>query len=202
MADNLDADLFSDDNDEVVVTSDRLHDWVFDQVVFAGLPAIPAEERAPINWNCPDPLYTTKAIRYIGRQYELSFSHAIQHTISHGFAILEHKHASILDLVNNLDDTAITNDSTGYITNLVYKPVLGKNVRRLVTITDHETAERMGNFAATVGTSRSHLAGVCVLTSFCTGMLIPKPTIERFQQHIDVFERGLKIYEMIATNLI
>jgi hypothetical protein len=190
------------DNDEIVGVSDHLHDWTLDQVMVLGLPALPTEERKPINWNCPEPLHTTKAIRQISRQYEVSFSVVVQNALAHGFPMFQHKHQNVISLISNLDDAAITSDSEDYVNHLVYKPTLGRDVRRLTTVTDIETSESMGNVAAIIGTSRAHLAGACILMSLCTGDLVPEVTIKRFEKHVKAFETGLRMYEIMATNLI
>jgi hypothetical protein len=190
------------DNDEIAGVSDNLYDWTLDQVMVLGLPSLPVEERKPINWNCPEPLYSTKAIRHIGRQYEVSFSIVVQNALAHGFPMFQHKHQNVVSLIGNLDDAAVTSDSENYVNHLVYKPILGRDIRRLVTVTDIETAEQMGNTAAILGTSRSHLAGVCILMSLITGDLVPEVTKQRFQKHVSAFETGLKMYEIMATNLI
>jgi hypothetical protein len=72
----------------------------------------------------------------------------------------------------------------------------------MVTTTDVATAELMGNIAAIVGTSRTHLAATCILMSLCTGDVVPNQVKDRFQKHINSFETGLKMYQIMGTNLI
>jgi hypothetical protein len=190
------------DNDEIEGVSDNLYDWTFDQVVVLGVPSIAAEERSPVNWYCPNPLKVTKAMRVIGRQYDLSFSLVVQNAFAHGFSIALHKHAQTIDMINALDDAATMNDSEEYFEHLTYKPILGRDVRRMVTVTDSATAELAGNNAAILGTSRSHFAGYCILLSLITGDLVPQTSKKEFEKHINYFENGLKSYTFVASKLI
>jgi hypothetical protein len=203
MADEQDelAELLGE-SDEVVGVSASLHDWTFDQVIVMGLPAIPSEERKLVNWHCPDPLFTTRALRYIGKQYDVSFSIIVQNALTHGFSIFQHKHSDIISLMSNLDDAAILNESESYVNHLTYKPIVGRDLQRMVTTTDIVSAELMGNIAAILGTSRVHLATVCILMSLCTGDLVPQQIQNKFQKHIASFETGLKMYQIMGTNLI
>jgi hypothetical protein len=190
------------DNDETEGVSSSVHDWTFDQIMVMGLPAIPTEERKLINWSCPDPMFTTKALRYIGKQYDVSFSIIVQNALVHGFSIFQHEHATIISLMGNLDDAAIINESDTYVNHLTYKPIVARDVQRMVTTTDVATAELMGNIAAIVGTSRTHLAATCILMSLRTGDVVPNQVKDRFQKHINSFETGLKMYQIMGTNLI
>jgi len=190
------------DNDEIQAVSSNLHDWTYDQVVVMGLPALASDERAPINWYCPNPLKVTKHMRVIGRQYDLSFSLVVQNAFAHGFAIALNKHHEVIDMMNALDDAATMNDSDDYFEHLTYKPILGRDVRRLVTVTDVATAELAGNNAAVLGTSRSHFAGYCILLSLITGDLVPESVKKELNKHILYFETGLKQYSRVASGLI
>jgi hypothetical protein len=105
-------------------------------------------------------------------------------------------------MISHLDDAAITSNVDAYIDHLVYKPVIGKDIRRLTTVIDSPSAESMGNTASILGTSRSHLAGMCILLSLSTGDLLPEMIKDKFQKHISAFETGMKMYEIMATNLI
>jgi hypothetical protein len=200
MAIDEDDDFLS--NDETEGVSSTVHDWTFDQIMVMGLPAVPAEERKPINWNCPDHMFTTKALRYIGKQYEVSFSVIVQNALAHGFSIFQHQHSDIISTMGHLDDAAILNEADQYVDLLSYKPIIGRDVRRMITTTDVATAELMGNISSVVGTSRSHLAGYCILVSLCTGDVVPQVVKERFGKHITMFETGLKMYQIMGTNLI
>jgi hypothetical protein len=190
------------DNDEIVGVSANLHDWTYDQVVVMGLPVLASDERAPINWYCPNPLKVTKIMRVVGRQYELSFSLVVQNAFAHGFAIALNRHQETLDMINALDDAATMNDSDDYFEHLTYKPILGRDVRRMVTVTDVATAELAGNNAAVLGTSRSHFAGYCILISLVTGDLVPEVAKKELNKHINYFETGLKQYAFVASKLI
>jgi hypothetical protein len=202
MADEQDELDFLGESGETVAVSSSLHDWTFDQVIVMGLPAIPSEERKLMNWYCPDPMFTTKALRYIGKQYDVSFSIIIQNALIHGFSMFQHEHADIIALMGNLDDAAVLNESELYVNHLTYKPIVGRDAERMITTTDVATSELMGNTAAILGTSRSHLASVCILKSLCTGDVVPQAVKDRFEKHIKSFETGLKMYQILGTNLI
>jgi len=132
----------------------------------------------------------------------LSFSLVVQNAFAHGFAIALNKHHEVIDMMNALDDAATMNDSDDYFEHLTYKPILGRDVRRLVTVTDVATAELAGNNAAVLGTSRSHFAGYCILLSLITGDLVPESVKKELNKHILYFETGLKQYSRVASGLI
>ena len=189
-------------NDEVEGISSELYDWTFDQVISLGAPAIPDDERTLINWYCPDPLRTIKELRYVATQYDISFSAATQAALPHGYSKATHDFTSIIDVVSHLDGAAVVNGSTEYFEHLVYKPVIGRELRRMAVFTDRTTAEAMGNTAGILGTSRSHLAGACILMSICTADLLPEATKISFSKHISRFSKGISMYQNMATNLI
>jgi hypothetical protein len=188
------------DSDEVVGVSDALHDWSLDQVMLLE-QAIPAEDRVVVNWNCPDHLRTTKMIRQIAKLYETSFTRLVVQAMPHGYAIISHDYSSAIDTISNLDDAAVVNDTDEYFSHLIYKPVVGRDVRRMTTIADRITAEAMGNTAAIIGTSRSHLAGACVLASLCTSDLIPDTSRTIMLKHVSSFTKGIDLYLKLATSL-
>jgi len=71
----------------------------------------------------------------------------------------------------------------------------------MIVRTDHETSETMGQIAATIGCSRTYLAGICILMSLNTSMIVPERYKEIFKKHIDSFDGFVKIKETVNTHL-
>jgi hypothetical protein len=199
MTDNDEANFL--DHDEIESVSDNFHDWSFEQAMLMRV-AIPGEERSLINWNCPESLRTIKILRHMSILHEVSFGTLVQVANSHGFSIARHVFSETIDLMNNLDSAAVENYTEDYFDHLVYKPTIGTNVRRMVAITDHETADVMASIAGSLGTSRSQLAGACILMSLCTSDLMPQNAKSSLQKHIKHFEKGVKTYSSLASTLI
>jgi len=198
MADLLDADFL--DTDEITGVSDSLHEWTFDQIMVME-SAIAPEDRVVINWNCPDHLRTTKMLRQAANVYDTSFTRLVSQALPHGYAIFMHTYSDAIEAISALDDVAVVNNTEEYFNHLIYKPVIGRDIRRMATVSERTIAEAMGNTAAIVGSSRSHLAGACVLMSVCTSDLIPKVSCDIMGKHVSMFTKGVEMYLKLATSL-
>jgi len=195
-------DILGTEDDSVEGVSDNIYEWDFDQVAVVGLPSIPDEERSVINWYCPEHLKTTKILRYAANQYEISFTEVVTAALPHGYAILTHELADAINVITALDSAAVVNDGEDYFNHLIYKPVVGKDVRRLLTATSRETAEAMGNTSSILGTSRSHFAGACILRSVSTSSVLPVNAVKYLEKHVAGFVKGVELYQKLATSLI
>jgi hypothetical protein len=189
------------DTDEIESVSDGFYNWSFEQAMLMWTP-IPGEDRTIINWNCPNPLYTIKIIRHMSTLHETSFGTVTQVANAHGFAIASNLFSETIDLMNNLDSVAVENFTEEYFDHLIYKPTIGTNVKQMVVVTDHATADAMGSIAGSLGTSRAQLAGACILLSLCQSDLIPQKAKLSLQKHIKHFEKGVKTYSALATTLL
>ena len=106
-------------------------------------------------------------------------------------------------MITALDDAAITGDVDDYFEHLAYNINLGTDTKRLPVRTDPTTAEAMGNTAAILRTSRTTLAGACILLSIITSEDAIAPTTRKvIAAPLKRFDIGMKMYQSIATQLI
>lgn len=190
------------DTDEAESVSSNMYDWTFEQAITVAEP-LGADECVLINWTMPKPAYTSAIIRNIAKQCDCSFSLVAQTALIHGFSIFTHKYSSAVGMISALDDVAIVGDIDDYFEHLAYNINLGKDIKRLPVRTDPTTAEVMGNTAAILRTSRTTLAGTCVLLSIITSEdAIPASARKTIAAPLKRFDIGMKMYQSIATQLI
>lgn len=199
MSDNEDVNFL--DHDEIETVSDSFHDWSFEQAMLMRTP-IPGEERTLINWNCPNPLHTIKILRHMSNLHEVSFGTLVQVANFHGFSIAQNVFSETITLMNNLDSVAVENFAEEYFDHLIYKPTIGNNIKQMVVVTDHQTADAMASIAGSLGTSRAQFAGACILMSLCQSDLMPQKAKASLEKHIKHFEKGVKTYSSLATTLL
>ena len=190
------------DTDEAESVSSNMYDWTFEQAITVAEP-ISADECVLINWTMPKPAYTSAIFRNIAKQCDCSFSLVAQTALIHGFSIFSHKYSGAISMITALDDAAITGDVDDYFEHLAYNINLGTDTKRLPVRTDPTTAEAMGNTAAILRTSRTTLAGACILLSIITSEDAIAPTTRKvIAAPLKRFDIGMKMYQSIATQLI
>lgn len=185
---------------EVTGVSDRLHEQSFDELLSVA-QTIPEDERTVINWYAPDPKFTSATIRYLAKNLEVSFNLITQTALIHGFSIFQHKYSETLDLISGLDDAAVLGGNNKYFRHSGYRPIISEDAKRIPVRTDHPTSEALGDVAARLNTSRSHVAGVCILLSLSTSLALPDTATEKFAEHIAFFEVGLEMKQNINLKL-
>jgi len=190
------------DTDEADSVSAHMYDWTFEQAITVAEP-LSADEYVLINWTMPKPAYTSAIIRNIAKQCDCNFSLVAQTALIHGFSIFSHKYSTAINMISALDDAAIVGDIDDYFEHLAYHIDLGKDSKRLPVRTDPTTAEAMGNTAAILRTSRTTLAGACILMSVISSEdAIPASAKKVIAAPLKRFDIGMKMYQSIATQLI
>jgi hypothetical protein len=156
-----------------------------------------------INGYLPEGRQSAAAIRLLSKDVEKNFSIVMQAALVHGFAIFNHKYSTLLTTIEALDSTAVQTSNKSYFKNLKYvSRVEGAEMSDRVPIATHtEIASALGLISKILGTSRSQLATVCIMYSFCQSDLLAIPAKKEFETSIKSFEIGLELFQTIAIKL-
>lgn len=195
-------DLDDTDTDVSIGVSPNLYDRSFDELITEYVP-LSADESAHIWWYVAEALPFTALLRYIKRGVEASFGAITQTALAHGFVIFQHRYKEIIDLVENLDDTAVANGNERFLSfsdTYITRP--RGEFKRLQTRTDNNTSEHMGEIAATLRISKSYLAMICIMLSLQTSALIPPKSREIVERHIADFDTRMQLKRSYTLSLL
>jgi len=194
-SDNIDANFL--DTDEIEAVSASMHEWSFEQAVIVAQP-IDKDERTLLNWYSPNGQRLPALIKKLATDYDMSYRLALQTAHIHGMAILSERHSETIKVLSDLQSQLSENmesnvfDETGK-----YKNTFLPSHYKLAVVTDHATADMIGDLSVTIRTPRIYLSSAAILYSLSTAEITPQ-TKEYLDKQIRGFETGLNTVRNIA----
>lgn len=193
--------LLNEEEDDVSTSvSSNTYELSFEEAA-AVTPAAVESETGLMNYYIPNTRHLPAIVRKISEENEMSFNVIARIGIIHGYSIFRHEHADFIALMRALDDAAVSELNDTYLGHLNHKVGIGKDIKRLPVGIEKTLMQEMGEISALVGTSRSHLAGACLMMSLLTSESVNKKAKKYLETQLKGFRIDLKMFETCANVL-
>ena len=186
------------DNDSVEGVSNNLYEWTFEQAIMVATP-IDKDERSFLNWYSPNGQRMPALVKKLAVDYDTTFRLSSQTLHAHGISILMHKHEDIISLLTNLQSQLSENyESEIFNETGKYKNCFLTSHTKLIVISDHATADVIGDLSIILHTPKIYISTAAMMYSMVTSSDISAATKEYYEKKIKSFETGLKTVQSIA----
>jgi len=193
-------DNFLDHDELEMVSSDR-HAWTFDQVIMVA-EDIPRDDRIMVTSTVPRYYHTVAIVRALASDYDVSMNLVFQAALEHGVAMFEHTYSDLLTLLENLERTAISNDTRDYFEHSVRVNFGRDDVGKYPVYCTPVTSAALTNMSGLLRSSKKDIAGAAILMSLLTDPNLDASSKTMLESKIRKIKLTLSLQKTVATNLI
>lgn len=189
-----------EEDDVSIPVPGNMYELVFEEAFALTPPGVEAE-MGLMNFYVINDRFMPSVMRKMAEDCESSFGIVARIAILHGFSMFLHEKTEFISLMRALDNASLSEVNGAYHKHLNQKVGLGKDVKRIPVAIEKTTMHEMGEIAALIGTSRSHLAGACIMMSLLTSGSYSPSVRKQLEDQLYHFNITLTLFETCANTL-